>query len=48
MKMKKIITFVSAAALVLTSLTAVSVPSALADETAFFEDIEGYETVGGA
>ena len=48
MKMKKIITFVSAAALVLTSLTAVSVPSALADETAFFEDFEGYETVGGA
>ena len=47
MKNKKIVALVSAAALVFTGITVVSAPFALADESAFFEDFEGYKEVSG-
>ena len=43
MKIKKIITLVSATAFLMTNFTAISVPQAAAEGTGFFEDFEGYE-----
>ena len=45
MKIKKIITLVSATAFLMTNFTAISVPQAAAEETGFFEDFESYAEV---
>ena len=49
MRMKKIVTLVSAVALMITNITVISLPAAYAEEeNGFFEDFEGYEETGEA